>query len=592
MSSKVKKECHNKSYDIICDIRHGKSNKVIEKIREHGLQYSPSWLQGYVLLREALIHKNITVVKFLLSKNAKVNHYHKLAINTPLHLAVVNGYKSIVKELLERGAGINVVNSQGKTPLDIAIDKKYVSIIELIIRKNVNDLSLTFSKLEDHKLLHIAAKSNVFIVEKLLDKGLDVDLVKDRMTPLHRAALSGCLAVVNCLINNKADVNAVSTNKSYLGHSVLYFAVDGRNAEVVELLIKNGARVNETRNELSPLHYAIKTCNNDQVVKVLLSNGANVNAVMKNKLTALHCAITHSKETVVELLLDHGADISVKDEKGRNILNFAYDCYTSLRIWKILVNHGADVNALDESTAEFKQSLLHKAVKYRRVDLMEFLIENGADVNAVDSTGVTPIFYAMKKNLPRLFKLTLLLDAGADVNAKDLKGRTPLHLACKYAHVDDVEIFLKYGGDINALCNNNCLPIHYSVFKLINGVENVGEVMNIINSLEIIDRIQNHAALLWTAGLPVALKCYKIQGIECSCCKEKLDFIRGFTDELKNLKSSYITYTITFYDLLTKSVQELAVYRKNPAIQKAIESDLLKNYPFYGGLIKLNDSVI
>ncbi|XP_057325253.1 putative ankyrin repeat protein RF_0381 [Microplitis mediator] len=588
MSSKMKKECHNKSYDIICDIRRGETNKVIEQIREHGLQYSPSWLQGYVLLREALINKNIAVVKFLLSKNPRVNHHNNLATNTPLHLAVVNGYRSIVKELLERGADIRVVNSQGKTPLDLAVDKKFLSIIELIINKNVNDdLSLTFSKLEDHKLLHIAAKSSVIIVKKLLAKGLDVDSVRDGMTPLHRAAQSGCLSVVNCLINNKADVNAVSTNKSYLGYSVLHFATD---AEVVELLIKNGARVNGTRNELSPLCCAIKRCNDDQVVKVLLSNGANVNAVVKNKLTALHCAVTHKKEAVVELLLDHGADISVKDNEGRNILNFAYGCYTSLKIWEILVNHGADVNALDESTAENKQSLLHKAVKHRRVDLIQFLIDNGADLDAVDSTGVTPIFYSIKEYFPsRLLTLTLLLDAGADVNSKDLKGRTPLHLACKYRRVDEAKILLKFGADINALSNNKYLPVHYSVSKLVNGVENETEVMNIINSLDIIDHINKHAALLRTAGLPVGKKYHKMNVVKCSCCKEKFDFIRDFTNELKNLRSSYITCKITFHDLLTKSVQELAVYKKNPAIMKAIESvDILKNYPYYGGLIKRN----
>ncbi|XP_057338533.1 putative ankyrin repeat protein RF_0381 [Microplitis mediator] len=591
MSSKVKKECHNKSYDIICDIRRGKTNKVIEQIREHGLQYSPSWLQGYVLLREALINKNIAVVKFLLSKNPRVNHHNKLATDTPLHLAVANGYRSIVKELLERDADINVVNSQGKTPLDLAVDKKYLSIIELIIHKNVNDdLSLTFSKLEDHKLLHIAAKSSVIIVKKLLAKGLDVDLVRDGMTPLHRAAQSGCLPVVNCLINNKADVNAVSTNKSYLGYSVLHFAIYGCNAKVVKLLIKNGARVNGTRNKLSPLCCAIKNCNNDQIVKVLLKNGANVNAITKNKLTALHCAVTHKKTTLVKLLLNHGADISVKDKEGRNILNFAYDCYTSLKIWKVLVNHGADVNALDESTAEKKQSLLHKAVKHSRVDLIDFLIYNGADLDAVNSTGVTPIFYSVRKNLhAQISAVMLLLDAGADVNVKDLKGRTPLDVARKYQCVFQVQVLLFFGADINALCNNNYLPIHWCELKFFYEVEN--EDVNIIASWEIMNFIYKHAALLRTAGLPVSQKYYEIDVFKCSCCNERLDYACNFTDELKNelknLRSSYITCKITFHDLLTKSVQELAVYKKNPAIIKAIESvDILENYFYYGGLIK------
>src|SRR5690349_17482652 len=44
--------------------------------------------------------------------------------NTVLHIAVINNYQEIVRFLLQKGAKIRVLNSNGKSPLDLAKDQQ------------------------------------------------------------------------------------------------------------------------------------------------------------------------------------------------------------------------------------------------------------------------------------------------------------------------------------------------------------------------------------------------------------------------------------------------------------------------------------
>lgn len=56
----------------------------------------------------------------------------------------------------------------------------------------------------------------------------------------------------------------------------LYIAAQRGHTEVVEILIKNGANVNENDNGWTPLQTA-SLKGREKVVEVLLKNGANIN---------------------------------------------------------------------------------------------------------------------------------------------------------------------------------------------------------------------------------------------------------------------------------------------------------------------------
>jgi len=118
------------------------------------------------------------------------------------------------------------------------------------------------------------------------------------------------------------------------------------NADVVELLLLNGANVNATRStdETTPLFFAIQneskrigrlswlshpslsirlTNISGTTVELLLMYGANVNARRRDGVTALFLA-THLMHTeIVKVLLKHNADVKITSVDGTTALRIA-----------------------------------------------------------------------------------------------------------------------------------------------------------------------------------------------------------------------------------------------------------------------------
>jgi hypothetical protein len=68
------------------------------------------------------VHAGVSMVQLLVEHGANVNHPNgRYRSATPLHTAAVNGNLDIVHFLLESGADLNAVDSEGKTPLDRAL---------------------------------------------------------------------------------------------------------------------------------------------------------------------------------------------------------------------------------------------------------------------------------------------------------------------------------------------------------------------------------------------------------------------------------------------------------------------------------------
>ncbi len=90
----------------------------------------------------------------------------------------------------------------------------------------------------------------------------------------------------------------------------------GKNEQVAELMIDNGANFNFQDCEgFTPLHVAIE-CRRDLLVELLLSKGADPN--IQNNLgdTSLHYAAKGGRLKIFKLLLTYGADIRLKNLDG------------------------------------------------------------------------------------------------------------------------------------------------------------------------------------------------------------------------------------------------------------------------------------
>ena len=74
--------------------------------------------------KEGILHnaKSIAVARLLLEAGADVNAADKER-ETPLHHAIINGFTELAVYLIEQGAGKQIKNKYGETPIDMARER-------------------------------------------------------------------------------------------------------------------------------------------------------------------------------------------------------------------------------------------------------------------------------------------------------------------------------------------------------------------------------------------------------------------------------------------------------------------------------------
>ena len=85
-------------------------------------------------LHSALANRNNAAVAQLLIDCGAHLHVKQSSGYTPLHYAASNGLESIVKNLMTRGVDVSVRGNDGKTGYDLAVEKGYTAVAELLKR--------------------------------------------------------------------------------------------------------------------------------------------------------------------------------------------------------------------------------------------------------------------------------------------------------------------------------------------------------------------------------------------------------------------------------------------------------------------------
>ncbi|PPQ84008.1 hypothetical protein CVT25_000554 [Psilocybe cyanescens] len=205
--------------------------------------------------------------------------------------------------------------------------------------------------------VHSAAQKNQLPLLRTLlaedPKLVDAVDVDDR-TPLHWAASSGSIDIVQFLIDQKAEVDKADGS----GWTPLHIAVSAGNESVVQELIGAGADVNRKNDKgLTPLHYAASKSRID-IGRLLISRGADFNARDKANQLPLHRAATTGSVGFIRLLVESSTPsnklrLNTADRIGNTPLHLAMDS-AHAEAAVVLINAGADRTRenLDEETPE------------------------------------------------------------------------------------------------------------------------------------------------------------------------------------------------------------------------------------------------
>uniref|UniRef100_A0A182P459 ANK_REP_REGION domain-containing protein n=1 Tax=Anopheles epiroticus TaxID=199890 RepID=A0A182P459_9DIPT len=275
----------------------------------------------------------------------------------------------------------------------------------------------------------IAAAASVAMVAPELIESAD----EDGFTPLHLAVIQGNLQLVNLLLANGADVNALDNE----GHSVVHWATVCGEVEALRAVLGAGADVSTPDiNGGSPLHYAAQMCGANY-------EGKTARASAKLALEILNTLLNHP-DTSVE----------VEDKDGRQPLLWAASAGSAKAVLA-LIKAGAHVESADKDGL----TALHCAASRGHTECIDTLINLcGAHTDQIDSNGCTALHYAV--TLGHADATSLLLKLDADPNRQDRKGRTPAHCGCAKGQMETVKILHTKKGNLWLRNAKGDLPVH------------------------------------------------------------------------------------------------------------------------------------
>jgi ankyrin repeat protein len=126
LQSLVRNSCPDK-------INNTKLHDLIRVLLDLGANINVQDLNGESIVHDLVRYKCLSILKLV--KGSKINFNLKTVDGiTPLHLAVLLEDEESINFILEKKSKVNVLDSENKTPLDIAIEKGNSELIKILER--------------------------------------------------------------------------------------------------------------------------------------------------------------------------------------------------------------------------------------------------------------------------------------------------------------------------------------------------------------------------------------------------------------------------------------------------------------------------
>jgi E3 ubiquitin-protein ligase mind-bomb len=256
-----------------------------------------------------------------------------------IHYATLGDEPKVIELLVSYGVDLNTRNLRQQTPLHIAVNKGYITIIQVLLNHHCHpSLQDTGG---DTPLHDAIGKKRDDITELLLEGGADITVTnKNGFNCLHHASLRGNLGAVRLIMQYMTPLCNINTPKDD-GFTSLHLATLNNHIEVAKVLIQNGANVDSvTENNQTPLHLAVER-QNGQIVRLLVEENANVNIPDRYGDTPLHCALRQHTLMQLKELKESPQDVS------KVLSSSQKKASSSVSIF--LASHGADFTLLNSS---------------------------------------------------------------------------------------------------------------------------------------------------------------------------------------------------------------------------------------------------
>jgi ankyrin repeat protein len=213
-------------------------------------------------------------------------------------------------------------------------------------------------------------------------------------------------------------------------------AIAGGDVETVRSFLKQDPRLassdaSKSQRYGSPPLLLGARYGNAEIVELLLKNGANPNTKDWAGLSPLHVAAERGHPSLIRSLVEHGGEVNGEDSGHWTPLSRA----ANRAVADALLAQGANLEWKNRLAGE--ATLLHSAASRGNAELAEWLVEHGAAVDGRANGEETPLHWAARHGQSEV--ADSLLRRGADVNAASQRGETPLQSAIRWADFEEIQ---------------------------------------------------------------------------------------------------------------------------------------------------------
>lgn len=272
---------------------------------------------------------HLEIVDLLSKKKASLQGTDDKERNA-LHYAAANGHVEVAEFLLEHKVSIHAIDAGGLTPLHQAVIRSHLDTVEFLLKKKAK---LEVRCRAGRTPLHYACDSDIAdIVRLLLSAGAnsEAEIRGDNRRPIHVAAARGSVETIGVLYQHGVAMDA----RDSAGHRPLSVACHHGHADVVKTFLSLRQSLTmpfkDGPHHDSPLCVAVKA-GHIEVVQLLIRRGAFVNQMDEHGHAPLYYAAYHGHPEVLNVLIYAGAELLNEGENDdglsptRDSIGFAKD---------------------------------------------------------------------------------------------------------------------------------------------------------------------------------------------------------------------------------------------------------------------------
>ncbi|XP_058793745.1 ankyrin repeat domain-containing protein 50-like [Phymastichus coffea] len=217
-----------------------------------------SSIEWETLLHHAAFYNNEVIARHLIDVGLNVDALDSDG-RTPLMVAVEVRSVAVTKVLLQANASIDITDVDGKSALRMVFHPDYFStkILEPILqrlRRDCSDIEVLVDRLIEAgcSMYHASYLRDIRVMEMLLERNIDIDSRGYcKRAALHAAVATSDLDMANWILNKGGCVDALDE----YGKSALFDAATNGKVDLMHLLLERGANPNtrHANTEYTPL---------------------------------------------------------------------------------------------------------------------------------------------------------------------------------------------------------------------------------------------------------------------------------------------------------------------------------------------------